>query len=446
MLHLFSQVAERFNSGQRKIISNAGWLFASKVFRILVSLLISVLVARYLQPEGYGKLQYALAFCSFFLPLSTAQMGDVVTRDLVRQPEDSYRIMGTAFAVQLAGGILAGIAAIGLAKLISPDEPLLHLLVGIVSLKFIFVSFQPIENWFDAKVASRFKVFATNIAFAAITAIEFWLIANQAPLYTFAVTVSLESLLYSAGLLFFYWRDNQNFFKWKTDFSRVKYLLIESLPLCLSSTSLMLYKNIDRVMLANMVSNQSVGIYSSAAILAESLSFLPTIICVSLYPTMIKSRTLEPALYQDRLQKIYDAIAFAAYGLILFLVPLSGLSIDLLYGQDFQAAAPILSLYLWSSLFTFLGIAQSRWIVAEGLQQFNFYSRLAGLIANLLLNLLLIPAYREMGAAIATVISYAIGNYLFFLIFPQTRGNALLMTRSICLPFRLPRLIRSLNL
>jgi polysaccharide transporter, PST family len=444
MFHVFTGIASRFSPSQREIISNTGWLLTSRILRIVVSLLMATLIAKYLQPDRYGKLQYALAFCSFFLPLSTAQMSDVVTRDLVKTPEQKYQILGTAFSVQLVGGIVAAAAAIALSTLLAPSDPSFQFLIAILSLKFILVSTQPIENWFDSKVASKFKVFSTNIAFAVITAIEFTLVIKQAPLFAFAIVTILESLIYGVGLFYFYFQDKQNPLKWKTGWSGVKYLLLESFPLCLSSTSLILYKNIDRVMLGNMIDNQSVGIYSSAATLSESLCFLPTILCVSLYPALIKAKELEVSLYREKLQRIYDLVAFLAYGLILCLVPLSGLIISVLYGESYQAASPILSLYVWSCLFSFLGIAQSRWIVSEGLQKFNFYSRLAGLVTNIVLNLALIPLYRELGAAIATVISYAIGNYFFFFLFSATRGNARLMTKALCVPFRLPKFLKSL--
>jgi O-antigen/teichoic acid export membrane protein len=189
-------------------------------------------------------------------------------------------------------------------------------------------------------------------------------------------------------------------------------------------------------MLGSMVGDRAVGIYSSAATLIEALSFFPLIICSSLYPTIIQSRNLDQEIYQARLQKLYDFISIVAYGLILLLFPLSGFIIQTLYGESYQLATPIFAIYLWSCIFNFLGIAQSKWIVNEGLQKFNFYSRLAGLVSNVGLNLILIPLYQGLGAAIATVISYAIGGYLYFFLIPETRSNAILMTKAIGLPLR----------
>lgn len=55
---------------------------------------------------------------------------------------------------------------------------------------------------------------------------------------------------------------------------------------------------------------------------------------------------------------------------------------------------------------------------------------------NVLLNLVLIPLYQGMGAAIATLISYAVGNHLYFFLIPATRDQAWLMARSWAIPLR----------
>ena len=46
--------------GFRKYFANTSWLFGSGFFGIPVSLLVGIYVARYLGPERFGLLSYAL--------------------------------------------------------------------------------------------------------------------------------------------------------------------------------------------------------------------------------------------------------------------------------------------------------------------------------------------------------------------------------------------------
>jgi polysaccharide transporter, PST family len=432
---------KRLSLSQLKIIQNMSWLFASKVLRILISLLVSTWIARYLQPDRFGTLQYALAFCSFFTPLSTTQMGPVVTRDLVRSPASGPQLLGTAVTLQLIGGVVAASLAIGCSLIFAADDPLVSVLVAVLSLKFIFNSLQPIENWFEAKVEAKFSVLASSFAFVTVTTLEIMLILSQAPVLAFAAVTVLETMLLAVGLILYYQKDGQSLLQWRTNWPSLKQLFRESFPLLLSSTACVLYLNVDRVMLGNMIGKTEVGIYSSAATIAAALNFLPLVICSSLYPAIIKSKKRGEGIYQARLQQFYDLISGLGYGLILILFPCAGWIITTLYGNAYSDAIPILGIYIWSCLFSFIGLAQTKWTVNEGLQTFNLYARLAGLVSNVLLNLVLIPAYQGLGAAVATVISYAIGGYLFFFLTPATRTNAVLMTQGLLLPLRLPKLL-----
>jgi len=46
----------------RKYFANTSWLLGERILRIPVSLLVGIYVARYLGPERFGLLSYALIF------------------------------------------------------------------------------------------------------------------------------------------------------------------------------------------------------------------------------------------------------------------------------------------------------------------------------------------------------------------------------------------------
>lgn len=370
-------------------------------------------------------------------------MDTVVSRDLVRQPEQRFAILSNAVALQLAGGTLAASLAIATIMLVAPANRPLQLLVAIIALKYVLNSSQPIESWFEAQITSKYSVLSDNLAFVIITLLRCLLIVIKAPVYAFAITISLEALIYAIGLVSYYQRFYPPGWRWQLTMSQITYLLRESWPLALSSTAAVIYTNIDRVMLGQMLGDEAVGLYSSAANLSDAWWFLPTIVASSLYPTIIQAKNCDRQVYRQQMQWFYDLNSALAYGLIALVMPLSGLIITLLYTETYRSAAPVLAVYIWSTLFVFLGIAQSRWLVSEGLQTYALQSRLAGLVLNVLLNLVLIPLYQGMGAAIATLISYAVGNHLYFFLIPATRDQAWLMARSWAIPLRFPGVIRS---
>jgi len=89
--------------------------------------------------------------------------------------------------------------------------------------------------------------------------------------------------------------------------------------------------------------------------------------------------------------------------------------IDLLFTSAYRQAAPVLAVHIWSLIFIFVGFAQGPWDISENFLKLALGRRVAGAVMNVLLNLILIPRYSALGAAISTVISYAI---------PAVIGNA----------------------
>ena len=96
-------------------------------------------------------------------------------------------------------------------------------------------------------------------------------------------------------------------------------------------------------------------------------------------------------------------------------IPMTFLSdavIGLLYGAGYAGAGKILSIHIWTAVFVFLGVAQGPWTLNEGLMRLSLHRTAFGAVANILLNLSLIPRYGGIGAAVATLISQSLSSFL----------------------------------
>ncbi len=128
-----------------------------------------------------------------------------------------------------------------------------------------------------------------------------------------------------------------------------------------------------------------------------------------------------------------------AWMAIAIAVPMTFLSdrvIYLLYGAQFSEAGGVLMIHIWSAVFVFLGVASSKWFIAEGLQRYSFYRTLFGAILNVGTNLVVIPQYGIYGAAIATLVSQIVASYLFNVINKKSRITFVLHSKALLLPFR----------
>ena len=89
-----------------KIFENIGWLFFDKILRMGFGLLIGVWIARYLGPEQFGLLSFAIALTWLFGAVSTLGLPEIVVRDLIREPDTKLETLGTAAALLLLGTLL----------------------------------------------------------------------------------------------------------------------------------------------------------------------------------------------------------------------------------------------------------------------------------------------------------------------------------------------------
>src|SRR6476660_654735 len=84
-----------------KYLKNTGWLMIPRVGSLGIKIIINILVANYLGNELFGKLNYPLAFASFFIAAAALGLDGYVTRELLREPQSRHRIMGSAFRLRI---------------------------------------------------------------------------------------------------------------------------------------------------------------------------------------------------------------------------------------------------------------------------------------------------------------------------------------------------------
>ncbi len=405
------------------IISNSGWLLADKILRMGVGVFVGIWIARYLGPDRFGMWNFATAFAALFGIFATLGLDGIVIRELVKKPERHNVLLGSAFALKLAGGVVALLMALIVILFVNNGEALTLWLVGISAAGFIFQSVNVIDFHFQAQVKSKYTVYSVSAAFILMTLVKIYLLLMSAPLVAFAWAGLGEIVLTALFLLMAYRANHLNMRNWQHDGYVMSRLLKDSWPLIVAGLAVMLYMRIDVVMLQQMVGEREVGIYAAATKISEVWYFLPSIIVASVSPAIIKAHSLNPVQYISRLRQLYFFMVWLAIGISLPLAFFSGAIVDILFGAEFAQAAPVLAIHLWASIAVFLGIASSQCLLVEQLQKISFYRTLIGLICNILLNLILIPSMGAKGAAIATVASYFLATFgLIF--FKSTRAHA----------------------
>ena len=422
-----------------KILNNAAWLSADNIVSILSGLLVGVWVARYLGPEQLGTLSYALAFVAIAMPFAQLGLQDIVIRSIVQTPADKNEILGTNLVLQFLASVVTILVTILIAKVMNAGDFLTISLIAIIALGLLFQPFSnTTEYWFRSQIQAKYLVWSKNAVLIAISLLKVGLILSEASLTAFAWITLLEASLLSAALVVVYRWTGERILELRFGFERAWELLKDSWPLLFSGLAVIIYMKIDQIMLGQMAGKRELGYYSVAVRLSELWYFIPTALASSVFPSIIRSRQgKDPQIYQKRLQLFYDAMVGSSYLVVIPLVLLATPLVLLMFGTEYAQSAPILMVHAWALIFVSIGLARSRWLVAENLVRFSLFATSLGAIINLAANYLLIPKYAGLGAAWATVIAYCFSGYLSSLLSSKTWVAFRQSSLALLVPFRL---------
>jgi len=433
---LRSRLSERYQL--QKILGNISWLLLDRVLRMGVGLVVGVWVARYLGPQQFGLYSYAIAFVSLFSAIATLGLDNIVVRDLVNYPDQKNTILGTTFILKLIAGIGTWFLVIIGSYLVHLHDAQVFWIITIIAAGFIFQAWDTIDFWFQSQVQSRYTIYAKSTAFILVSLVKVFLIIGQAPLVAFAWAGLAEVMIGAIGLSLIYWQQgfSVNIINFVSTQTAIQ-LLKDSMPLILSGFVIMIYMRVDQIMIAQISGDQEVGFYSAAVRVAEIWFFIPMVIVPSVFPNLLKTWQSNQQLFYKKLQSLYNLMAIFSYLIAIPITFLSGFIIQILFGSKYSNSASILSILVWSNLFVNLGVARSSFLTAMNWNQLHFLTVAIGCCINIGCNMVLIPRYGGIGAAIATCISYGFATYFSCAFSPKLLKTGKMLTQAIFYPVRL---------
>ncbi|URA10843.1 flippase [Thermospira aquatica] len=423
-----------------RIVENIGWLSIDKFVRLVLAFFVNVWMVRYLGPTGYGSINYAVAFVSFFSIFVNLGMEGILVRELVKEPEKRESILGTAFVMRLMGSGVGILLALLVSFVVNRDDTQSTWFIFLLSIGFIFQSFLVIDFYFQSQINSKYVVFAQNIAVFVASGLRILLLLMKAPVVWFVGVIVLEGIVGAIFLVFFYLKNGLHVKHWRFEGERAVLLLKSCFPLMLSSIAVMIYLRIDQVMIRKMLGVAEVGLYSAAVNLSEVFYLLIPVIMNSVFPVFIQAKKESEESYYNKLQLSYAFMLGLGLGIAFLVIVFSRYFVPLLYGKEYMESISILNIQILAVSIVFWGATSSKWTIIENMQNLVFSRTLISALANVVLNFFLIPVWGGKGAAFATVCAQFISAIGVNLFDKRTRRITLIMLKSFFLLFNWKKL------
>lgn len=405
----------------KAVAGNAAWLLTDKVLRLGLGLAIFSWVARYLGPEQYGTLSYAIAFVALFAAFSTLGIENIMIRELSLRPERRNELIGSALVLRLLGGV----ASIGLAALCASlarrgDDAFL-VLVAILSAGALFQALDVVANWFMSQNQVKYTVVAKGAAFLIVCVTRIALIHAGAPLSAFVIATFAEVALGGLALAIGFQLKYGSCAEWSFRASVAVSLLRESWPMMFAFLAYTLYARIDQVMLGALANDTEVGIYAASMRIMEIFVALVLMLTASLFPTLSRRHHESPPRYFELYKGVTTLYTWGGIACLLFTVLVGRWCVHVLFGPAYDASYDVLLPHMVGFVFMANGGLRSSYFTTIGKQKIILATTLLAAAFNVLLNSRVIPVYGAVGAAWASAATQVVSMLLLNALFAPSR-------------------------
>ncbi|UXX80409.1 flippase [Reichenbachiella carrageenanivorans] len=420
----------------KKTVSNTLHLLSEKGITVILTLITSILVIRYLGPAPFGVLSYAISIVALVLPFANLGYSTIVIKELVNDPENSPQILGSSAFASLISSWLCYLVLIVSSYFLL--DSLTYSLVVILAFRILLNSFTSFDDYFQAKIKSKYSAIARSTSLTLTSLLKVVLILGSSTLLWFAVADVVQLVLMILLLAYFFFKKTDLSIKhWTIDKSTLKRIAHHSWPLLLSNAFIAINFKIDQIIIHDLLDNEQVGIYAAAAQLSEGWYFLPVAFLGSVFPLLIANAKQSASKVNENLKQLCSTFFYLALITSLLVLLTADWVLPWLLGESFMTSASVLKIHIWASVFNFIGRPVTKMLIIQGLTQYHLYMRFFAALVNIGLNYWLIPIYGIQGAAYATLISYAFGSFLGYGVFKETRPYFVIQLSGMVLPFKL---------
>lgn len=415
---------------KNKSVKNMLWIVISKIIQSVLTIIISMLTARFLGPSNFGIINYVASVVTFVVPIMQLGFNNVLVHEITNHPEEEGKIMGTVLVLSAISAAICIGCCVSFCLVVNFDEPVTIIVCAIYSTILLFQSADLIQYWFQAKLLSKWTSIATLVSYFIVAAYKFFILITGESIYFFALSNSLDYLLIAILLFIMYKKNDGQKLSFSSEvgkriFSSSKHYIIPGLMVAI-------YGHTDKIMIKLMIDNEAAGYYSAAVACANMTSFVFAAIIDSIRPVIFEAKKDENIeKYQSRISLLYNLIIYLSLIQSVVITVFSPIIVNILYGEEFAPAAIPLMIICWYVAFSYLGSIRNIWMLAESKQKYLWIINLSGAIANVGLNFALIPIWGIAGAAAASFATQFFCNFVLGFIMTPIRENNYLLLKGL---------------
>ncbi len=388
----------------KTIFHNMSWILISQIIASICGFIWTILIARYLGVHDYGILGFATSLTGILSIVIDFGINTHIVRHIATDYDSAPKYLGNALPLKSVLAIFTILITLIILLIMKCDELTITVTL-LFTLEIIIKSIiSTINGGFQAFEKGKYQGIGNTLL--NIILLIFILLAIFTDLGLLGITFAY--LISNAiALIYIYVAFIKHVTKPNFEFDRpfCKKIMIYSLPFAITGALYSIYYSIDIIMLTNIIGNTATGIYSAAYKLINVITLLYTAYTAVIFPVMSKlfknDEKLLDTSYEKSIKYLMLIMIPLAMGTMIYSVDI----IQLIYGAEYIDSAPTLSILIWTVCLLF--VASPGNILLQASHKEVTVTKIYAIAAvfNIILNLILIPKFSFIGAAITTVAS-----------------------------------------
>jgi O-antigen/teichoic acid export membrane protein len=337
-----------------RMIRNVLALGASQIVTTAASATLALMLPRYLGDANLGKLAFASAYTGIFAVFASLGAGLYVTKEVARDSSRTLSYTANAAAMRVPAMIVLALLGVLIVNVAGYDTDtkrtvyVLFLAVGIAAVYDIMIS--ALQGLQEMKFVARAQVAGTVMTAAAVVALLVtghgivWVALAYAAGAFLGLLVATVALLRHTGTHMKVGRGAVSAGRRiATNLTVWRAIFIGGLPFFVWQVSLLIFAQIDRVMLSAMTGDAVVGWYEAAYRIVGFPTFVPVIAMTVAFPALANSFRGDRGTFNSITQRAVQGVLIATIPISTGIMVLAFRAPGVLgYPSEFERSIPLM--------------------------------------------------------------------------------------------------------
>lgn len=389
---------------EKSLKLNAALNIVKQCMNLLFPLITFPYSSRILNPEGIGKVNFALSIVSYFSLLAGLGIGKYATREAAKIRDD--KIQFSKFAKEIItinfSTTIISYALFFIALFAVPRFSEYRVLLCICSSTILF-STLGMEWVYNAKEEYVYTT-VRAMCFQVLSLILLFVLVKTKDDYIKYASINVISSVGSNILNFINLRKLVDF-KVKVQ-KELKKHFKPILILFASSVAVSLYNELDKTMIGFLANDEQVGFYSASTKITKLVIALITAILTVISPRLSHYAENNKEKFFELLKTTFNVILMLCLPFMLGLIVMAKPLTILFCGENFESA--IIIMQVMAVIIFMIPLAtfcSTQIFIPLRKDKYTFYPVFVGAGVNAICNVILILRFGGLGAGIATVIA-----------------------------------------